>query len=182
MTEYITVNSNNLITAFVWSGLLDRAKCGELLEIIKMCSVEAVPIEVLQEIKQDIDEWYQFPHSSLNWHCYTKLCEIFNKHINNDQFERIWQNTVEEMRQRKICEDILEEAEEYDSETMSGSLLTDDDLRQLIGDGISRCKEQDKVTQWIKDNADFIKEVARKLEENDRRILCNRESNKTNDS
>lgn len=52
MTEYIAVNSNNLITSFVWSGLLDRAKCGELLEIIKMCSVEAVPIEVLQEIKQ----------------------------------------------------------------------------------------------------------------------------------
>lgn len=65
---------------------------------------------------------------------------------------------------------------------LENELLTDDDLRQLIGNGISRCKEQDKVTQWIKENADFIKEVARMLEENDRRILCNRESNKTNDS
>lgn len=55
MTEYIAVNSNNLITSFVWSGLLDRAKCGELLEIIKQCSVEIVSIEVLQEIRQEID-------------------------------------------------------------------------------------------------------------------------------
>lgn len=103
-------------------------------------------------------------------------------------------------------------------------LLTDDDLRQLINDGINKCKEehtytsktgctdkkcpfylnpdytrckdceekkkagimtpveiarlvageydkhdteQDKVTQWIKDNADFIKEMARMLEENE---------------
>jgi hypothetical protein len=54
--EYISVNSNNLITAFVWSGLLDKAKCGELLEIIKQCSVEIASIEVLQEIRQEIKE------------------------------------------------------------------------------------------------------------------------------
>lgn len=103
-----------------------------------------------------------------------KALEIIDTHIsalNNDQFEGIWQNTVKEMKRRKIEEDILEEAEKWDSETMSGSLLTDDDLRQLIGDGISRCKErekeQDKVTQWINDNADFIREMARMLEEAD---------------
>lgn len=121
---------------------------------IKSISEIMIPLSVLQEIKQDIDEWYQFPHSSLNWLCYTKLCEIFDKHINNDQFERIWQNTVEEMKRRKICEDILEEAEEWDSETMSGSLLTDDDLRQLINDGINKCKEEHTYTP-IKNNFDL---------------------------
>ena len=55
MTEYIAVNSNNLITSFVWCGLLDRAKCGELLETIKMCSVEAVPLSELQEIRQEME-------------------------------------------------------------------------------------------------------------------------------
>lgn len=54
--EYISVNSNNLITSFVWSGLLDKAKCGELLEIIKQCSVEAEHIEELQEIRQEINQ------------------------------------------------------------------------------------------------------------------------------
>lgn len=45
-------------------------------------------------------------------------------------------------------------------------LLTDDDLRLLINDAIKEKKaEQDKVTQWIKDNADFIKEMTRMLED-----------------
>ena len=34
----ILVDANALIAAFVHSGLLDKAKCGEVLELIKRCS------------------------------------------------------------------------------------------------------------------------------------------------
>ena len=93
-------------------------------------------------------------------------------------------------------------------------LLTDDDLRQLINDGINKCKEehtytpkyslckeceekrkagimtpveiarlvageydkhdteQDKVTQWIKDNAVFIKDMARLVAGEKKIIKC----------
>lgn len=57
---------------------------------------------------------------------------------------------------------------------LENELLTDDDLRQLIGDGIGRCKErekeQDKVAQWIEDNADVIKELAKGIENYERTI------------
>lgn len=138
-----------------------------------------VPVEELQEIRQEIKSQYRVVLKTDNpddwwvkWNeCVDECLKIIDTHIsalNNDQFERIWNHTVEEMKRRKIYEDILEEAEEYDSETMSGSLLTDDDLRLLINDAIKEKKvEQDKVTQWINDNADFIKEMARMLEENE---------------
>ena len=160
------------------------------VEIDKAPTIQAVPIEVLQEIRQEIAEYgsicveyvarnqgdrdIELLIEDVLRQAKEQVLEIIDTHIsalNNDQFERIWQHTVEEMKRRKVCEDILEESEEWDSETMSGSLLTDDDLRLLINDAIKEKKaEQDKVTQWIKDNADFIKEMARMLEENDRRI------------
>lgn len=84
MTEYIAVNSNNLITAFVWSGLLDRAKCGELLEIIKQCSVEIASIEVLQEIRKDIAEYKddKIIHAEKN-EMIDIVLEIIDSHISN---------------------------------------------------------------------------------------------------
>ena len=128
-------------------------------------TIQAVPIEVLQEIRQEIEKRRKNSGGEPNRELAFDVClKIIDTHINNRQFERIWQNTVEEMRQRKICEDILEEAEEYDSETMSGSLLTDDDLRLLINDAIKEKKaEQDKVTKPLDDELQEIRQEIEKI-------------------
>ena len=74
-------------------------------------------------------------------------------------------NYVIEFLDRKTADDLTEkEINNLMSDLQKGDdLLTDDDLRLLINDAIKEKKqaEQDKVTQWIKDNADFIKEMAR---------------------
>lgn len=34
------IDSNNFITHLVWSGLIDKATCGELKEAIELCTVK----------------------------------------------------------------------------------------------------------------------------------------------
>lgn len=43
--DNILINKNNFLTTLVWSGLLDRAKCGELARAIDLCIVEQEPCE-----------------------------------------------------------------------------------------------------------------------------------------
>lgn len=48
MNAKILVDANALIAGFVHSGLLDKAKCGEVLELIKRCSEiqrEWIPVD-----------------------------------------------------------------------------------------------------------------------------------------
>lgn len=89
-------------------------------------------------------------------------------------------NYVIEFLDRKTVDDLTEEevnnlmrdlqiSEEFDEvESMERARK---ELKPLIDSIIKDCKEeekkaeQDKVTQWIKDNADFIKEMARMLED-----------------
>lgn len=47
--DNILINKNNFITTLVWSGLLDRAKCGELARAIDLCVVEQEPCDVFDE-------------------------------------------------------------------------------------------------------------------------------------
>ena len=102
LKEYISVNSNNLITSFVWSGLLDRAKCGELLEIIKMCSVKAVPIEVLQEIRQEIQA----------------NIEDITGHYSNTPFKDMPSSKIYRNEGRQECIEIIDKhIKEYTNET-----------------------------------------------------------------
>ena len=43
--DNILINKNNFLTTLVWSGLLDRAKCGELARAIDLCVVEQEPCD-----------------------------------------------------------------------------------------------------------------------------------------
>lgn len=79
-----------------------------------------IPIEVLLEIRQEIAEYgsicveyvarnrgdrdIELLIEDVLRQAKEQVLEIIDSHINNDQFERIWQNTVEEMKRRKINE------------------------------------------------------------------------------
>ena len=52
------IDSNNFITHLVWSGLIDKATCGELKEAIELCTVKDTfskdeVITMLTDLKQD---------------------------------------------------------------------------------------------------------------------------------
>ena len=65
--------------------------------------------EIRQEIKDSAIEWYfgRLDGESEEVLVLDDVLKIIDTHIsalNNDQFERIWQNTVKEMKRRKIDE------------------------------------------------------------------------------
>lgn len=52
------IDSNNFITHLVWSGLIDKATCGELKEAIELCTVKDTfsmdeVTTILNDLKQD---------------------------------------------------------------------------------------------------------------------------------
>ena len=47
------IDSNNFITHLVWSGLIDRATCGQLKEAIEQCTVDAIPVVHARWIKHE---------------------------------------------------------------------------------------------------------------------------------
>lgn len=55
------IDSNNFITHLVWSGLIDKATCGELKEAIELCTVKDIytkadMIAMLEELQVEIKE------------------------------------------------------------------------------------------------------------------------------
>lgn len=54
------IDSNNFITHLVWSGLIDKATCGELKEAIELCTVKDIytkadVVDMLDKIKSRIE-------------------------------------------------------------------------------------------------------------------------------
>lgn len=54
------IDSNNFITHLVWSGLIDKATCGELKEAIELCTVKDIytkadMVAMLTEIQLEIE-------------------------------------------------------------------------------------------------------------------------------
>jgi len=57
------IDSNNFITHLVWSGLVDKATCGELKEAIELCTVKDIytkadMVAMLEELNLEIDEMF----------------------------------------------------------------------------------------------------------------------------
>ena len=55
------IDSNNFITHLVWSGLIDKATCGELKEAIELCTVKDIytkddVVAMLTELQLEIEE------------------------------------------------------------------------------------------------------------------------------
>lgn len=55
------IDSNKLITCLVWSGLVDKATCGELKEVIEQCTVKdlytnADIVAMFTEVQTEIEE------------------------------------------------------------------------------------------------------------------------------
>ena len=55
------IDSDSFITHLVWSGLVDKATCGELKEAIELCTVKDIytkadMVAMLDEISLEIDE------------------------------------------------------------------------------------------------------------------------------
>ena len=64
------IDSNNFITHLVWSGLIDKATCGELKEAIELCTVKDIytkadMVAMLKEIQSEIEK--------LNMHGFIQL-------------------------------------------------------------------------------------------------------------
>lgn len=56
------IDSNNFITHLVWSGLIDKATCGELKDAIELCTVKDIytkdeVIAMFKEIMLEIEEY-----------------------------------------------------------------------------------------------------------------------------
>ena len=54
------IDSDNFIIHLVWSGLVDKATCGELKEAIELCTVKDIytkadMIAILEELNLEID-------------------------------------------------------------------------------------------------------------------------------
>lgn len=54
------IDSNNFIIHLVWSGLVDKATCGELKEAIELCTVKDIytkadMVAMLEDLKLDIE-------------------------------------------------------------------------------------------------------------------------------
>ena len=77
------LDENNLITTLVWSGWVDRAKCGELKKAIELCEVEALPISILDDIKAEIiataESWENVDYDGM-----MKAIEIIDKYIGKE--------------------------------------------------------------------------------------------------
>lgn len=55
------IDSDNFITHLVWSGLIDKATCGELKEAIELCTVKDIytkadMVAMLEDLDLQIDE------------------------------------------------------------------------------------------------------------------------------
>lgn len=55
------IDSDNLIVHLVWSGLVDKATCGELKKAIELCTVKDVytksdVVGIFTELRQEIEE------------------------------------------------------------------------------------------------------------------------------
>ena len=55
------IDSNNFIAHLVWSGLVDKATCGELKEAIELCTVKDIytkadMVAMLTDIQLEIEE------------------------------------------------------------------------------------------------------------------------------
>ena len=85
------IDSNNFITHLVWSGLIDKATCGQLKEAIELCKVEAIPMSVIEDIKAEIKETYHDRPSSYNHpqrtELYQKVLEIIDNRISGKEHD-----------------------------------------------------------------------------------------------
>ena len=72
-------------------------------------------IKILQEIRQEIedeawsmkcidDDMYELEDKAVDLDDALRIIDTHISALNNDQFERIWNHTVEEMKRRKIGE------------------------------------------------------------------------------
>ena len=66
------IDSNNFITHLVWSGVVDKATCGELKEAIELCTVKDIYTKadmaaMLTELDNKIMEEY-IEHMEVDWH------------------------------------------------------------------------------------------------------------------
>ena len=105
------IDEDKLLLDIIDRGV-DQIQTDDYAEICQIIAeqptIQAVPIEVLQEIRAELTKHYVDPYNR-NAFRYTtvsllEVLDLIDKHINNRQFERIWQNTVKEMKQRKIGE------------------------------------------------------------------------------
>lgn len=58
------IDSDNFITHLVWSGLVDKATCGELKEAIELCTVKDIytkddMVVMLEDIKEQLREMHE---------------------------------------------------------------------------------------------------------------------------
>lgn len=58
------IDSDNFITHLVWSGLVDKATCGELKEAIELCTIKDIYtkddlVAMLTEIQLEIDDLWE---------------------------------------------------------------------------------------------------------------------------
>lgn len=58
------IDSNNFITHLVWSGLIDKATCGELKEAIELCTVKDIYtnddiVTMLGDIKEQLGKMHE---------------------------------------------------------------------------------------------------------------------------
>lgn len=84
------INSNNFINHLIWSGLIDKATCGELKEAIEQCTVKDIytkddMVAMLEELKKEMntikDCEYQI-YGKEHWGFARKCQDIIQQKIN----------------------------------------------------------------------------------------------------
>ncbi len=84
------IDSNNFITHLVWSGLIDKATCGELKEAIELCTVKDIYtkadlVAMLTDIQSEIRHFmYDVnPNSSESDYACNYMIDIIQDKINS---------------------------------------------------------------------------------------------------
>ena len=77
------IDSNNFITHLVWSGLIDKATCGQLKEAIELCKVDAIPMSVIEDIRAEVENYEDF--SAYDRQVARVIWGFFDKHISGKE-------------------------------------------------------------------------------------------------
>lgn len=86
------IDSNNFITHLVWSGLIDKATCGELKEAIERCTVKDIytnadMVVMLEDLKSEIEKQNRIPNnnaSAYDWNNGVYACyKVIQQKINS---------------------------------------------------------------------------------------------------
>ena len=50
------IDADNFLAYLIFSGIVDKATCGQLTKAVELCAVEAIPKSVLEDIKAEIEK------------------------------------------------------------------------------------------------------------------------------